>query len=111
MPIYEYWCEDCNRLWEDLVLKISDGKESIECPVCKKELPRAISTSNIRMGKVFTAGGPCIEDKDGHESLGMTGEQMEESAREQSDLKQYVREGGDPMDFAIKRSPQYEREE
>lgn len=106
MPIHEYWCEDCQRIWEDLTLKMSDVQETIKCPVCKKEIPKVISGASFRFGKIFTAGGPTIHDKDGHTSLGMTGEQAQASEKMEHDKRQFIDEGkGGPMEFAISKSP------
>lgn len=102
MPIYEYWCTDCERIWEDLTLKASDMKEKIKCPICKKEISKITSVSHFRFGKLFTPGGPTARDKDGHESLGMTGEQVETSEKDQSDLRQHVKEGKDPDEFIFR---------
>jgi len=111
MPIHEYFCKDCDRIWEDLTLKVSDVSEKIKCPLCKKKISKIMSRPVIRMGPIFTAGGLSIHDSDGHESLGMTGEQADASEKQQRDLQQHLKKGGDPMSFAIKESPQYEREE
>ncbi len=99
MPIHEYWCTDCQRLWEDLTLKASDVKDVVNCPVCKKECRKIMSRPSFRFGKLMTPGGPTIHDKDGHESLGMTGEQAEKSEKEQRDMRQHVESGGDPNDI------------
>lgn len=102
MPIHEYWCVDCEILWEDITTRMSDVKDTIPCPVCKKETPKVLSNANFRFGKLMTPGGPTINDKDGHVSLGMTGEQAEKSEKEQKDFHQHVEQGKDPNEIIFK---------
>ncbi|WP_363331030.1 zinc ribbon domain-containing protein [Desulfonatronospira sp.] len=53
MPIYEYFCPECNRVFEELVKK--SGSELINCPDCRKDV-----TSNrcISAGTAITKREP-----------------------------------------------------
>lgn len=85
---------------------MNEAPDVIICPTCKKEAVRIISKSHFRMNKIFSAGGPTINDKDGHESLGMTGEAAEQSEKMEADKRQFIEEErGNVADFAISRSP------
>ncbi len=46
MPIYEYICIDCLKLFDIMVELKENGKE-IKCPYCDKPLQKKISTPNI----------------------------------------------------------------
>lgn len=106
MPINDYRCPSCGWEEEILTTKISDVKDSTECPHCGATTKKLMSIPHIRMGSVFTVGGPTIHDKDGHESLGMTGENFEESMKTERDKRQFIESGkGDAADFAISQSP------
>ena len=65
-----------------------------------------MSQSSFRFGKLFTVPAATIHDKDGHESLGLTGEQAEKSEKMERDKRQYLEEGkGGVEDFALEKSP------
>ena len=56
MPIFEFTCKDCNKIFEEIVL----GSEDIECPECKsKNVSRLISRPCRCSG--FSAGD-CSQD-------------------------------------------------
>jgi putative FmdB family regulatory protein len=57
MPIYEYACTPCRKVFEELILRKSDEAE-VRCPVCKgKKVARVMSrTSSARTGG---GGGPA----------------------------------------------------
>lgn len=44
MPVYEYECEHCRQLLEDIVLSADEGRETLACPVCGHVARRVIST-------------------------------------------------------------------
>lgn len=99
MPIFEHECIACGHKTEDIYPSSDDVPEEIECEECSSVAYRVISKSTFRFGKVFSVGGPTIHDKDGHESLDMTGEQMEASQKQQADFRQHKEAGKDPADF------------
>jgi putative FmdB family regulatory protein len=43
MPLYEYRCPDCTRLFEKLVPFVDDGRE-VECPTCGAQASKLLST-------------------------------------------------------------------
>ena len=43
MPLYEYYCEPCNGIFEH-VRQMRDASEPATCPVCSREAPRIPST-------------------------------------------------------------------
>lgn len=109
MPIHEYRCAGCNITFEDITTKVSDVVDWMECPLCFGKAGILLSRSHIRMRKLFTAGGPNIEDKDGFESLGMSGEEAQESEKKHHDHTQKVeKEGKDPFIAAVEMSPSRE---
>lgn len=59
MPIFEFYCEDCNREFELLVAV----KEQPECPSCQSNrLEKLMSTSAARVsagGALPIAGADC----------------------------------------------------
>jgi len=42
MPLFDYYCKDCEKCYEVLV-PLSKTKSKIKCPKCKKELKKIIS--------------------------------------------------------------------
>ncbi len=66
MPIYEYECNECGNVFEEIVF---GSEESVTCPKCKcgsvKKLmsaPSAIDSANGLMsslGSASNAGGSC----------------------------------------------------
>lgn len=44
MPIYEYYCEPCNGIFEEL-RPIREATEPVPCPECYKDAPRIMPTS------------------------------------------------------------------
>jgi putative FmdB family regulatory protein len=105
MPIHEYQCQECNKTYENLTTKMSDVVETVTCK-CGGTMTMLVSQSHFRFGKLFTVPAATIHDKDGHESLGLTGEQAENSERMERDKRQYLEEGkGGVGDFAISQAP------
>jgi putative FmdB family regulatory protein len=43
MAIYEYRCEKCGKVVEEMTLTLDGGKDSIECPDCKNTAPKIMS--------------------------------------------------------------------
>lgn len=101
MPIFEHTCIACGYKFEDIYFPSEEVPDELECPECGSVAYRTVSPFSFRMGKPFTPGGPTIHDKDGHESLGMTGEQAEASEKQQSDLRQAT-ERGERYDYIFK---------
>ena len=69
MPIYEYKCEKCGNLFEELTLS-SNSKQSVPCPKCSGSSKRQVSgftainknnSSNCQMpdGSCGMTGGGC----------------------------------------------------
>lgn len=44
MPLYEYYCDPCNGVFEAL-RSIKESSEPAPCPVCSRESPRMMPTS------------------------------------------------------------------
>lgn len=109
MPINTYTCSYCGAVEELITTKISDVVEKLICPHCSETMIKDLCCANLRMGKLFTAGGPAIQDKDGYESLGMTGDAAEKSAKMRSDHEQLMRDKGmSSFTAAVQMSPSRE---
>lgn len=93
MPIYEYKCNSCLSVIEHFQVKADGGPKKIPCPVCKdKDADKIISPGIFRFDKIFTAGGPTHQDKDG--GLGhLDGDHQEESEKQQRDYAQAKAKG------------------
>lgn len=53
MPTYEYACEDCELLFEELFLSMSEARENAEsfpCKACGNAAPRVPSATNFKFG-------------------------------------------------------------
>ncbi|MBU0729926.1 MAG: zinc ribbon domain-containing protein [Proteobacteria bacterium] len=49
MPIYEYKCQDCNNMFEALIISAND-LDQIECPKCEsRKVKKTISASSFRL--------------------------------------------------------------
>lgn len=48
MPIYEYYCEDCDKRFEAL-RPIREAGEPVPCPACAREAQRIMPTSFAAM--------------------------------------------------------------
>ena len=57
MPIYEYQCPHCGKVFEEWV-KLSDAHEEMLCPDCKVNAPRLISHTSF----VLKGGGWYVTD-------------------------------------------------
>ena len=63
MPIFEFRCLDCGRLFEKLFIDLQE-KIEIECPGCKsKSFERVISKTNYVMGSGKGGKTPKITTK------------------------------------------------
>lgn len=59
MPIYEYACKDCEKVFEELVVRKSD-EEEVRCPACSSaRIERLLSRTAPSRGGGSSAGGPC----------------------------------------------------
>ncbi|MFC2174017.1 zinc ribbon domain-containing protein [Acidobacteriota bacterium] len=58
MPLFEYFCKQCGKTFEKLVLRRDQEKEGIECPECghKKcvKVPSVFSSSACQSTGSFT---------------------------------------------------------
>lgn len=43
MPLYEYYCQDCHGIFEE-IRQIRDASAPAACPECEREAPRIMST-------------------------------------------------------------------
>ena len=58
MPIYEYYCKDCNFKFE--VLKsMKENSSTVECPKCNKVTEKQVSSLG---GLVFKGSGFYVND-------------------------------------------------
>lgn len=64
MPIYEYKCEDCLKIFERLIPTMSNRKE--KCPWCDKMCEKMISASNFHLDNTKGSGWA----KDGYNRKG-----------------------------------------
>ena len=64
MPIYEYRCEDCLKIFERLVPTMSNRKK--KCPWCGKMCSKIPSTSNFHLDNTKGSGWA----KDGYNRKG-----------------------------------------
>lgn len=65
MPIYEYRCRDCNRVFEELILRSSD-RESVVCPGCGTPHPeRLLSAPAVSSSSSSVAGGAACVPRGG----------------------------------------------
>lgn len=51
MPMYEYFCKDCDKTFEEL----AKFEDQIECPVCQKISDKLVSATK---GKVLGSHNP-----------------------------------------------------
>ncbi len=65
MPIYEFRCENCGKIFEALCFTKEDEKE-VKCPYCgSKEAKREYSTFGTNWGRAFNLGGSCGSGRGG----------------------------------------------
>ncbi len=58
MPIYEYACTPCGKVFEELVIRKSDEAE-VACPTCKSgDVSRLMSRPSAARSSGGTRGGP-----------------------------------------------------
>jgi len=68
MPIYEFYCSDCNTIFQFLSRRINTEKQPV-CPKCgRKELPREVS--------IFAVTGKAKEGSDALDDLPIDEEKM-----------------------------------
>lgn len=57
MPLYEYQCQDCNAVYEQL-RRMSEADTDLECPVCRStHVERQLSTFACSGGGSATGTG------------------------------------------------------
>lgn len=57
MPIYEFRCERCRRIFEALCFTKEDEKE-VKCPFCgSREVKKELSSFSTSFGRSFGFGG------------------------------------------------------
>ena len=72
MPIYEYRCPHCNKVFEEWV-HLSDAQSMVPCPDCGTESPRIISeTSFVLRGVTDYGYRKGIKDEDSKPTTGST---------------------------------------
>ena len=49
MPIYEFVCNNCNKTFEKLFLKIQDTPSEIKCPNCGNIAKKTVSLSTFKL--------------------------------------------------------------
>ena len=62
MPMYDYRCENCGEIFEELVFSSNVPDEEIECPVCHEYVAKKLlSAPSISVGgsSSFGGGGNC----------------------------------------------------
>ena len=58
MPIYEFKCQDCENIFE-LLLMSNDEKHEMKCPRCESEnFERVLSATSYAMGAPAGDSGP-----------------------------------------------------
>ncbi|NCC23591.1 MAG: zinc ribbon domain-containing protein [Deltaproteobacteria bacterium] len=56
MPIFEFRCATCGRVFEEIILK---EDEEVVCPQCQsRQTEKLISSSHFRTGGPIVAGSP-----------------------------------------------------
>lgn len=79
MPLYEYLCESCNGIFEEL-RPIREATEPVPCPECYKDAPRIMPTSFAAF--TFREGYPRrIPDDGSYYHLGQKVKKLVTSAR------------------------------
>jgi putative FmdB family regulatory protein len=57
MPMYEYRCQDCGALYEQL-RRMSEADNDLECPRCgSKQVKRQVSACAVNSGGTNSGGG------------------------------------------------------
>lgn len=59
MPMYEYRCQECGALYEQL-RKMSEADTNLQCPRCGAEnVQRQVSACSFSSGSSGSGGGGC----------------------------------------------------
>jgi putative FmdB family regulatory protein len=58
MPMYEYRCADCGRLYEQL-RRMSDAEKDLRCPHCDSEDVRRLTSACAVRSTGGSGGGGC----------------------------------------------------
>jgi putative FmdB family regulatory protein len=48
VPLYDYHCKKCEKIFE-IMVKLDKSDKEIECPYCKKKLTKLMSPVSFRM--------------------------------------------------------------
>jgi len=56
MPIYEYQCEKCGYIFDEVTLKLGPIKMSTHCPACLKNKERGIAKKIMSKGSFVVNG-------------------------------------------------------
>jgi len=48
MPLFDYYCKECEAIWEVMVT-LNDLEKEIECPDCKEKLVKMLSAPAVRI--------------------------------------------------------------
>lgn len=61
MPIFDYECKNCGKVYEELLISSSTPDSEIECPECgQHQSVRRMSAPSIGgSGTSFSGGGSC----------------------------------------------------
>ncbi|MBU4444857.1 zinc ribbon domain-containing protein [bacterium] len=62
MPVFDYECKHCGRIYEELVTSSSTPDSDIECPECgEHQSVRRMSAPSVLTGRVssFSGGAGC----------------------------------------------------
>jgi putative FmdB family regulatory protein len=49
MPIFEYQCQKCGYIFEEVLYKYITDKVSTQCPICKSIAPKIMSKGSFRI--------------------------------------------------------------
>jgi putative FmdB family regulatory protein len=66
MPLYEYYCKSCKKIFEKLS---KYGEDKTKCPKCEKECKKFISISNFKINGYSYANGYSKGAKTKHDKV------------------------------------------
>jgi len=66
MPIYEYQCEKCGYIFDEVSLKMGPIKISTTCPKCHEEGHKSIATKLMSKGSFIVHGYNSSNGYSGH---------------------------------------------
>ena len=59
MPIYEYRCQNCNHVFEELIFSSLTKDEEIICPKCNQNTAEKMMSAFSSTGTAFENTGSC----------------------------------------------------